>query len=75
MALSFCLMLALILLALVWVVLPVIVYRVVSSATGSVPLAVVAGATSMSAAVVGLERGFHAGKVFLRKLRRGSICS
>jgi hypothetical protein len=68
-------MLALILIFLAWVVLPVIVYRVVSYTSGSVLLPVTAAAISVLIAVVGLEFGFHVSKAFLRKLRRRDTLS
>lgn len=64
-----------VLIVIVWIALPVFVYRAVNAASGSVVLSLMAAALSVAVAVVGLERGFRYGKAFLqeRRSRRGSF--
>jgi len=64
-----------VLIVVVWIALPVFVYRTVNAASGSVLLSVVAAAVSVVVAAVGLERAFRFGKAFLdeRRSRRGSF--
>jgi hypothetical protein len=74
-ALSSGLMASFVLIVLVWVLLPVFVYRTVNAASGLVLFAAAAAAASVAVAVVALERGFRVGKALLqdRRSRRGTF--
>jgi len=63
------LMASFLLIVLVWVALPVFVFRTVNAASGPVLLAVAAAALSVVVAVIALERGFRIGKAFLQQRR------
>lgn len=69
------LMPSLVLIVLVWVVLPVAMYRTVNAASGSVLLGAAAAPASLVVAVVALERGFRVGEARLqgRRNRRGTF--
>lgn len=64
-----------VLIAIVWVVLPVIVYRMVNATSGSMLLSLAAAAASVIVVVLVLERGFRVGKALLqaRRARRDTF--
>jgi hypothetical protein len=67
----FGLMLGSVLIFVLWVVVPVAVYRMVKANSGSATIASVAAGLSLVIAVVGLEHDFRLGKALWIRLRSG----